>query len=203
VSAVFTSSASDTFMASLGVGLADDETTLDSSGLRGSGLLLGTHRTGPSFSFSYGLSYSYLYGEGRLLPVFGIIWQPATRWRVRVLLPFAASVRYRASDRWTVGFRAGPDGNRFGVANGGSFPGQAGELRLRVTGLRAGLEAAVRLGGGVSIRVEGGVAAIRKLSIYDGDVQLLSTKVDAAPYGSLTLGFAFGARGYAAWDSDR
>jgi hypothetical protein len=203
LSAVFTPSVNDSFVASLGVGLAGDESTVGDSGLRGSGLLLGVHRTSRDFSFSYGLSYTYLFGEGRLLPSFGIDWQPAASWRVRILLPFAANVRYRASERWTIGFRTGVDGNRYSVANGGSFPGQSDTLQLRETGLRAGLEAAVRVGSGVSIRAEGGVAAARKLSVHDGDVELLSTKVDAAPYGALTLGFAFGDRGRIPWDADR
>jgi hypothetical protein len=203
LSAVFTASARDTFVASLGAGWAADESALSDSGFRGSGLLLGIHRTSPSFSFSYGLSYNYLFGEGRLLPAFGIDWLPAANWRVRVLLPYAVSVRTRASDRWTLGLRAGVDGNRFSVANGGTFPGQPEDLQLRATGMRVVLEAAVRLGSGVSLRVEGGVAVARKLSVYNGDVQLLSTRVETAPYGALTLAYAFGARGRTSWDADR
>jgi hypothetical protein len=203
VSALFAQKSGDTFLASLGVGLAEDETTLGAPRARVSGLFLEMHRASPSFSLGYGLSYSYLLGAGRLLPAFGVSWQPEPQWRVRLLLPLTASVRYHASDRWTLGFRAGPDGNRFGVANGGSFPGQADSLRIRVRGVKAGLEAATRLDRLVSLRFEGGIAARRTLAIDDGGVQLLSTKVANAPYASLTLGFAFGARSRAAWDADR
>lgn len=202
VSAVFARNSGDAFLASLGVGLAEDGTSLGSPHARLSCLFLEMHRVNPSVSLAYGLAYSYLLGEGRLLPAFGVSWQPDPQWRVRFLLPLTASVRHRASDRWTLGFRAGPDGNRFGVANGGTFPGQADSLRLRVRGVKTGLEAAVRLDGGVSVRIEGGIAARRSLAIYDGRVELLSTKVANAPYASLTIGLSLGARKRAAWDAD-
>lgn len=193
-SALYAPPGRDHFRASVGIGFSEDQTTVADPDYRLSGLFLGTRRTSPQFSFSYGISYSYLLGQGPLLPSFGIDWQPQPRWAVRALFPFTASVRYRVTERVSVGFRIRPDGYRSRVANDATFPDQADTLRLRVSGVKAGLEGQFRSRNRATLRFEAGVAAAQQLSVSDGGTELLSTRANAAPYLLLTLGFPLGSQ---------
>lgn len=192
LSAFFAPGGKETFLLSAGVGAAEDADTASRPHGRVTALFLGIHRSSETFSFSYGGSYTYVFGKGRALPSLGLVWRPDDRWRVNVLLPFSAHARCQVSPSFVAGFRVGADGNLYRIANDGAFPGQPSELSLRMTGLRAGAEASVRIANGAWLRLEGGVLAFRKLAIWDGDQEVQSTSVNPAPYGVASVVFTFG-----------
>ncbi len=199
LSAHYAPGGKETFLLSAGIGAAEDADTVSHPHGRVTALFLGTHRSSETFSFSYGGGYSYVFGRGRALPALGLVWRPDEKWRVNVLLPFTAQARYRVSPGFSAGLRLGADGNLYQIANNGVFPGQPTELNLRMTGLKAGAEASVRVTNGAWLRLEGGILAFRKLAVWDGDREIQSTSVNPAPYGTLSLVWGFGRSAPDAW----
>ena len=108
----------------------------------------------------------------------------------------------KVSPSFVAGFRVGADGNLYRIANDGAFPGQPSELNLRMTGLRAGAEASIRVATGAWLRLEAGVLAFRKLAVWDGDQEVQSTSVNPAPYGIASVVFTFGSGSADLWGPD-
>jgi hypothetical protein len=184
----------DSLVFSLSPGFAEDEHTLSNPRLRFSGAALGTRRSSPTLFLEYGLIYSYVYGRGRLLPVFGVRWQPEPGWVVSALLPVSVRVRRRVGPTASVGLLAAPMGERVRFQNAGEFPGQPSTVNLRLRQYRIAAEAVFRAGRQATLSLEAGALVARKISFANNDDDFVESSLKSAPYGRLSVRLNFGAQ---------
>jgi Domain of unknown function (DUF6268) len=184
----------DSFLVSLGPSIAEDEHTIGSPRLRFAGAALGVHRSSPQLFLDYGLIYSYAYGRGRLLPAFGVRWEPERGWVVSALLPVAVSVRRRVGPTASVGLLAAPMGERVRFQNAGEFPGQPSIVNLRLRQYRIAAEAVFRAWRQAALSLEAGALVARKISFANNDDDFVESSLKSAPYGRLSVRLNFGAQ---------
>ncbi|GEJ58733.1 hypothetical protein [Anaeromyxobacter diazotrophicus] len=101
---------------------------------------LGTARASDTLTLRYGAAYTYDLGRGLPLPLLGLDWRWAPRWRLDLLLPVTARVGWRASDRLTLGLGTGVTGDYFRY-RAVDPSGARSEQALRIARLRLGAQA--------------------------------------------------------------
>ena len=82
---------------SLAVGIAEDRATMSDARVRVTGRLLVRKRSSDKVTLLYGGAYTFVFGKGRLLPVFGVLWRPGAGTLVSIVAPFSARVRHQAT----------------------------------------------------------------------------------------------------------
>jgi hypothetical protein len=179
------------------VGFAEDRSTVSHPRPRVLGSVIGLRRRSASLTWLYGGAYSFAFGRGRALPIFGFVWRAAPETTVQVIGPIEGGVRRRLGSRLVIGARAALAGNQFQVSNDGQFPGQPDELQLRVRELRLGVEAGIRVHGRLDLVVDGGVATLRHLGLapdassfgrgWKPASEFFSSSVASAPYFTIGL----------------
>jgi len=87
------------YVASVGASFAEDQETIGDMKPRFSGLGLGTHRKSEKTTFVYGGAYSYTFGRGRAVPLFGIMWKLNPSWSLSTVLPLSVRATYHPGQK--------------------------------------------------------------------------------------------------------
>ncbi|MES2779608.1 MAG: DUF6268 family outer membrane beta-barrel protein [Bacteroidota bacterium] len=95
--------------------LNEDEFTIDNPKPRYAFSALYSRRVTPMFSYYGGLAYSYVFGEGQLLPLFGARFSFGKRARLNIVLPLQITYRTPLSNKLRLMVYVRPQGgiNRF------------------------------------------------------------------------------------------
>jgi hypothetical protein len=176
---------------SVGAGFAEDSSTISSPRVKVTGRVVAAYRKSDSLTLLYGGAYTFVLGEGKLLPVFGFRWRPRPGTTVSVLGPFAGHVHQRVNQRLMVGAQAGLRGNQYHIQNNEQFSSPTNNLYLRLKELRLGGQVGIRLNRSVALLGEAGVATARTLTFADGKTRLSSLDAGAKPYVSISLRYSF------------
>ncbi len=139
----------------------------------------------------YGASYSALFGKDLLMPLLGIQWKINEEWSSSLLLPAAFSIRYRAGSSIAFRLSISAAGDRVQTANRGDFPGAAGSLQWRTTGLRSVLRTNISLSDIFGLTVDLGAVSKRNLSLLSGTVVIRKEQLEPSRYISLGLQYHF------------
>jgi hypothetical protein len=180
----------------VGSGFAEDSSTVSSPKVKVTGRVVAAYRKSDSLTLLYGGAYSFVLGQGKLLPVLGFRWRPYPGTTVSVVGPFAGHVHQRINQRLMVGAQAGLRGNQYHIPNNEQFSSPTNNLYLRLKELRLGGQVGVRLNRSVGLLGEAGVATSRTLSYADGKTRLSSLDVRAQPYVSISLRYSFSKHGH-------
>lgn len=182
--------AKNQYILSCGVGFASDDQSLDAVRFRFSGIGIGSHSWNRDFALLYGLSYSYVLGRGLLLPMAGFHWKVSDDVSLRAMLPFSLRLRYRVDERWTFGFKAMLDGDRFQYLNEGNTFSAPQHAYLRLTQLECGPDFVLTVSSLLSLSGEVGVAVARRLWISSDSGDFLSAKINPGGYARATAQFS-------------
>lgn len=182
------------YVISGGTSFAEDSETLGEMKQRFSGLFAATHRVNPKVLLIYGGAFTYQFGRGTPLPLFGVSWRANERWTLSGALPFSISARYAATKDLSVRLRLAAAGNRYRFENRGEFPG-ADEvifLRLVQTQVAGGIE--WRASPDVTLMAEAGISRATTVTFTDGDgdTDLLEDSTDPGGYLKVGVRFLFG-----------
>ncbi|MFZ4620572.1 MAG: hypothetical protein ACOYNS_08435 [Bacteroidota bacterium] len=152
---------------------------------------LGTVHLSDPLLMIYGASFSALFGRDLLMPIVGLRWKINEEWSSSILLPMALNVRYRAGSSVTFALSVSASGDRVQTANRGDFPGAAGSLLWRITGIRSLLRTHIALADAFGLTVDLGAVSKRNLSLVSGSDVILKEQLDASRYVSLGLQYRF------------
>ncbi|MGH9748902.1 MAG: DUF6268 family outer membrane beta-barrel protein [Candidatus Polarisedimenticolia bacterium] len=182
------------YIISAGTTFAEDSETLGSMKQRLSALFAATHRVNPKVMLIYGGAFTYQFGRGTPLPLFGVSWRAGERWTLSGALPFSISARYAATRDLSVRLRLAASGNRYRFENQGEFPGadEVVFLRLVQTQVAGGIE--WRASPDVTLMAEAGITRASTVTFTDGDgdTDLLEDSTDPGGYLKVGMRFLFG-----------
>ncbi len=88
----------------------EDEYSISNPKPRFSGVFLFNRMVNRSFNYHLGLSYKYSFGYAAILPVAGLKYQFADKWKLIVFLPFHISTQYKVNDKLWINARFNASG---------------------------------------------------------------------------------------------
>jgi len=194
--AVMLSRGLNMYVASVGAGFAEDQETIGDMKPRFSGLGLGTYRKGEKTTFIYGGVYTFTFGRGRVLPLFGVLWKLNPSWSLGTVLPLSVRATYHPGEKGKLHLLLAPAGDEFRFSNEDpvEFPGEEDTVLLRLTGIKLGAEWEYKASSHFGFAVQGGVIGARRLKFVEsqGEDPFLDARIDPAGYLKLLARFTFG-----------
>jgi hypothetical protein len=175
----------------IGAGAADDG-KFSTPKLRFSGHLLGSSDVSSTVKLLYGLSYSYNFTRGQLLPILGVIWRFDPKWNLAAVLPFSLRFMNIVSRdiRWGIGLHA--DGNRFRIAGDSSLSGETGTSYLRLFQLSLDADLSYRFSREWMIRGNAGLLFGRTIRIGTDVSDVYSERVKPGGFIGVSIHWMFG-----------
>jgi hypothetical protein len=194
-SVLFLSRKGNFYFASAGASFAEDQDTLGSLQLRPYGIGLGSVRTSPKMMLVYGGAFTYIYGRGLLLPVFGLIYTPNKTWTISGAVPFSWRFSQRLNDSLRMNYVLWVSGQRyrFNNDNGQTFPGQDSVVYERVRERHIGAELEYHPTRDIALLGQVGLAGGRLIGFSNpGEDDFVQSNINGVPYVRLTARFAIG-----------
>lgn len=167
-------------------GLATDFSSLDGEDVIYTAIAAVGYKFSDRFSLLAGGYYSQDFGDARLFPGIGFLWQVTDDWSVS-LLPPRLRIAYTPNDSWRFALEAYPDGGGWSVE---SEDGQQALLERK--SLRAGLRIERKIGDKSWAYLGAGWAFGREYRLEDENTGRLLFESDADDGAYLALGFNFG-----------
>lgn len=180
------------YLLTVNAGFAEDSKTIRNPRFRPTGSLLGKYQLDKSFGFIYGLSYSYTFNRGLLLPILGAHCTLAKDLHLHLAFPFSMEIDFREIPVLHFGFVVRADGNQIHVDEADYFGPQSSPLYMRLSQIQGGFNVSFELSRNVWLCGEAGVLRNRKLAIGPLDDDLIITKIENSGYSSLILRYALG-----------
>ncbi|MFZ4399518.1 MAG: DUF6268 family outer membrane beta-barrel protein [Bacteroidales bacterium] len=87
------------WLSKLSLNFFEDQYSISEPHPRFSGLLLFNRIVNPDFAFHLGLTYHYSFGIAAILPVAGLKYDFANRWKFLLSLPFYGSIQYKVNEK--------------------------------------------------------------------------------------------------------
>lgn len=168
--------------------LATDFSDVDERHLRATLQLAAQYQPHQRFSFGFGLAANYNLGSLLPLPVILVDWLPVDYFRLRIALPQSLAILFRIGDRVELGLSAQLRGNSYAINNATTIDG------VRVSSLRAGITASVRITKGLWFSLTGARTVFRRFDFFDGDEEIDSLEPDNAFVLEAALEYRVGAR---------
>jgi hypothetical protein len=155
----------NTWQGTFTTSMAEDNYTLAVPEIRFAGSFLFTRRTSLNFAYTLGAAYSYIYGEGRFLPIIGSIIRIDADDRIAALLPLHISWIHTYSFVNVMRVYVAPSGgvNRF-RNNNGLFPNAPDVILFRRREFKAGVLWRIKPAPPLIISFGGGI--LTKRNIY-------------------------------------
>jgi hypothetical protein len=180
------------YLLTLAGGFADDHNTIDSPQFRGMGSLLGKYQLDDSFAFIYGLSYSYTFDRGLLLPLLGAHCSLGNDLSLHMVLPFSFDLDYRESKELHFDFVIRANGDQIHVDESNYFSTQTLPVYIKLAQVQVGFIASFKLSNDIWLIGEAGVLRNRNFAIGTMDANLASSKIANSGYSTIILRYDLG-----------
>ena len=181
------------YLLTVGTGFAEDHNTLSNPRIRATGSLLGKYQLYNSFSFIYGLSYSYNFNRGLLLPLLGTHCSLGTNLSLHLVLPFSLNVDYEEARELHFGFVVRANGDQIHIEENDYFGTQSLPLFMKIAQIQSGFSVSFKLSGDIWLLGEAGVLRDRTLAIGTLDENLISSKIGNSGYSTIMLKYDLGS----------
>ena len=180
------------YLVTIGGGFAEDRNTVGSPLIRATGSLLGKYQLDNSFAFIYGLSYSYTFNRGLLLPLLGTHCSLGRNLSLHIVLPFSLNIDYEEAQELHFGFLIRANGDQIHVEENAYFGTQSLPLFMKIAQIQSGFSVSVELSRGIWLSGEAGVLRNRNFAIGTLDTNLISSKIDNSGYSTIVLKYDLG-----------
>ena len=180
------------YLMTVSAGIAEDGNTIENPRIRTTGSLLGKYQLDDSFAFIYGLSYSYTFDRGLLLPLLGTHCSLGNNLKLHLVLPFSMDLHYEEARDLHFGFIIRANGDRVHIAQDAYGGMQSLPLFLKTTQIQSGFNVSIRLSGSFWLKGEAGIVRARKFAVGTSENDLLSGNIANAGYSTLTLRYQLG-----------
>jgi Domain of unknown function (DUF6268) len=180
------------YLLTIGGGFSEDENAVTKPVFRPNGSLLGKYQLDESFAFIYGLSYSYAFDRGLLLPMLGVHTSLGKSFALHVVLPFSFNVEYVDTPDLHFGLAVRASGDQIHVNENDFAASQNSPLYLKIAQVQSGISVTANISGPLWIQGEAGILTSRRFAIGTLKEDLLTTDIRNGGYSSLQLIYRFG-----------
>ena len=180
------------YLLTIAEGFSEDRHTVGNARIRTTGSLLGKYQLEDSFAFIYGLSYSYTFNRGLVLPLLGTRCSLGSNLNLHVILPFSLDLDYEEAQELHFGFVVRANGDQIHIEDNSYLGPQAFPVFLKLAQLQAGFSVSFDLSDRIVLRGEAGILRNRSFAIGTLDMNLISSNIANAGYSSLVLKYVFG-----------
>lgn len=180
------------YLLTIEAGFAEDQNTLDRPQIRPTGSLLGKYQLDDSFAFIYGLSYSYTFDRGILLPLFGTHCSLGTNVNLHLVLPFSMDIDYEEARELHFGFIIRANGDQIHIERNSYVGAQSLPLFMKLSQIQAGFKVCLNVSGSLWIVGEAGALGNRNFAVGTLDANLVSSDIRNSSYTSLVLQYNLG-----------
>ncbi len=181
------------YLLTIGGGFAEDRNTVGSPRIRTTGSLLGKYQLVDSFAFIYGLSYSYTFNRGLMLPLLGTHCSLGRNLKLHIVLPFSLNIDYEEAQELHFGFVIRANGDQIHIEENSFFGTQSLPLFLKLAQIQSGFSVSFKLSREIWLRGEAGVLRNRNFAIGTIDENLVSSKIDNSGYSTIVLKYDLGS----------
>lgn len=172
---------------------AAEEEAREDSDPRTTGFFLAARRgANPDLLWIFGGAFTYQYGKGLPLPVFGFIRTLNPDWKIGGFLPFTLQATRQTTPRRKLQIFFRVKGNRYDFANKGDFPGQPEKVDLSLVEGRVGGSLEILPSRSFGLVMEAGLLAGRRLIFAEEDDEFIDARARPAGYLRLVTRFSFG-----------
>jgi hypothetical protein len=178
------------YLLTLNAGLAENGNKLSNARTRPTGSLIGKYQLDDAFAFVYGMSYSYTFNRGLLLPVLGTHCTLVKDLQLHLVLPFSMELEYADVHSLHFGFVARANGNQIHVQENGYFGQQSSPLYLKVSQIQLAFSVSFEVAEKLWLYGEAGVLRNRNLAIGPLDHNLVSSRIQNSGYSSVILKYS-------------
>jgi hypothetical protein len=180
------------YLVTIGGGFAEDRNTVGSPRIRATGSLLGKYQLDNSFAFIYGLSYSYTFNRGLVLPLLGTHCSLGRNLSLHIVLPFSVSLDYEEAQELHFGFHIRANGDQIHVEETAYFGTQSLPLFMKIAQVQSGFSVSFEFSRGIWLLGEAGMLRNRNFAIGTLDKNLISSKIDNSGYSTIVLRYDLG-----------
>jgi hypothetical protein len=180
------------YLITIGGGFAEDRNTISSPRIRATGSLLGKYQLDNSFAFIYGLSYSYTFNRGLVLPLLGTHCSLGRNLSLHIVLPFSVSLDYEEAQELHFGFHIRANGDQIHIEQSAYFGAQSLPLFLKIAQVQSGFSVSFEFSRGIWLLGEAGMLRNRNFAIGPLDMNLISSKIDNSGYSTIVLRYDLG-----------
>jgi hypothetical protein len=181
------------YLMTVGAGFAEDRNTFGSPRVRATGSLLGKYQLDDSFGFIYGLSYSYTFNRGLLLPLLGARCSLGNDLSLHIVLPFSMEIDYEEAQELLFGFIIRANGDQIHIEENSYFGTQSLPLFMKIAQIQVGFRVSLKLSREFWLRGEAGVLRDRNFGIGTLGENLVSSKIDNSGYSTIILTYDLGS----------
>ncbi len=181
------------YLLTIAGGFSEDKNTASKPIMRPSGSLLGKYQLDESLAFIYGLSYSYIFDRGLLLPLLGAHASLSNSLKLHLVLPFSFSLEYTETPELHFGISVRASGDQIHMNAPDFTGGQNASLYLKIAQVQSGISVAAKISGPVWIEGEAGILTARRLALGTLKQNLLSSGIRNSGYSSLQLTYRLGS----------
>jgi hypothetical protein len=168
------------------IGLATDFSDVNGDDVVYSVLAAAGYKFSDRFTLLFGAYYSQDFGDARLFPGVGFVWNIADKWTAS-LLPPRVQLAYAPTENWRIALEGYPDGDSWSVE---SATGEQSSLERKA--LRAGLRVERRITENGWIFAGAGWAFGRELRLEGEDSGRVSYESDVDDGAYFSLGISLG-----------
>ncbi len=180
------------YLLTLGGGFAEDHSIIDAPKFRGTGSLLGKYQLEDSFAFIYGLSYSYTFNRGLLLPLLGVHCALGSDMNLHMILPFSLDLDYHEAQELRFGFVIRANGDQIHVGQDSYVGHQTLPLYLKIAQIQIGFRVSYMLSNDLWLVGEAGALRNRNFAIGTTETNLVSSKIENSRYSTIIFKYDFG-----------
>ncbi len=187
------------YLLSLNGGAAEDERVIGNPRLRPTGSLLGKYQLENTFAFIYGLSYSYVFGRGLLLPMLGAHCTVAQNLAMHVILPYSFELEYNELQDLRFELVARANGDQIHVKNDNGFLPQSPVVYLKNSQVEVALNVSIELGQRWWLCGEAGISRDRRFAVGTQNDNFVSGRIENAGYSSLAVKYLLNPTELQSW----
>ena len=146
-----------------------------------------------SFAFIYGLSYSYTFDRGLVLPLLGTHCSLGNRLTLHLVLPFSLHLDYEEAPEMHFGFVVRASGDQIRIQENDYFGTTSLPLFMKIAQVQVAFSASFRLSEGIWLVGEAGMLRNRNFAIGTLDANLVSSGIENSAYSAITVRYDLGS----------
>jgi hypothetical protein len=173
-------------------GFSENDKSIDHPQVRPTGSLMGKYHLDDSFAFLYGLSYSYTFGRGLVVPLLGTHCSLARDLNLHLVLPYSLEINYQEVPALRFGLVIRANGDQVHIEKADGLTSPSSPIFVKMSGIQGAVDVSFELTNNMWLRGEAGILRNRNIAVGPLKSDILSTGIENSGYSTLTLVYDFG-----------
>jgi hypothetical protein len=203
LTAIYIDGNKNSWLGTFHTSMVEDNYTISSPGLRYTGAILYKRKKSDRFSYHIGVTYSYVFGQGFVLPLLGFQTPINKKTLLIANLPLSISILSRPDNKTAALFYIRAVGNEHKYSSTGFLPDSVvtETLKFRISSIQLGLTGKFNAGRHFLFTARTGFNFGTKLDMLDENTKLMSTGQVVSGFLGVGVIYKFGIKG-GKWDKE-